>query len=154
MLVTAYPTTAPDFTKEYHSSDWEYIQNMLASGQILKLPRSAEVQRKYEAQTQRIKQEYGSMAQYIQQVKLGWVDSKGDPVPGEDFKLLPNDFPYKLDPTIQHLVLWCRKPFTREEMAKILSAELPGKEFLFFVNPKALQSIRTVYHAQVMVRDL
>ncbi|KAK9765038.1 hypothetical protein K7432_006952 [Basidiobolus ranarum] len=155
MLATVHPTATsfPISGKDSIYFGWEYIVDMLESGQVLKLPRSAEVQRAYEKQTLKIKQKYGSMDQYIQQVKLGWIDSEGNAIPGKDFCLVPNDFPYNLDPSIQHLVLWCRKPFTRDEMRDILRAELPDKEFLFFVNPKSLQSIRTVYHAQVMVRS-
>lgn len=71
----------------------------------------------------RIRTEYGSVMEYIVQVRLEWtaassIDphscslfSTADPTPFRnraDWKILPNDWPYGFEPGIVHLIIWLK----------------------------------------------
>ncbi|EGG22402.1 hypothetical protein DFA_04521 [Cavenderia fasciculata] len=72
------------------------------------------------------------------------------------FKL--NDFPYNCHDSITHWVLWCLQPLTHQEAKEHLITHFQHKlqhqqDFLFFINPVELQSIREVTHYHVFVKN-
>ncbi|PYI34257.1 hypothetical protein BP00DRAFT_390670 [Aspergillus indologenus CBS 114.80] len=97
-----------------------------------------------------------------------------------DYKILRNDWPYGLSPGIAHLVVWLRTPvavdphdgdLTPESRALIegfvlrtfvgrlaaergLFADSPRDHVLWFKNWTALQSVRSLEHIHVLVRDV
>lgn len=95
----------------------------------------------------------------------------------EDYRILRNDWPYGMNPGISHLVIWLRTPVavTEDEgrvtddsreliqkfvdrtfVARLAEAgfEDPAAHVLWFKNWTALQSVRTVEHVHVLVRDV
>ncbi|ODV89734.1 hypothetical protein CANCADRAFT_58588 [Tortispora caseinolytica NRRL Y-17796] len=108
--------------------------------------------------------------------KLGWSDMTpsnpellADPA---DVKILPNDFPYAIDPSITHLVVWTKTkiPYvssngdiTDEGRSKIdayvhqtfVSAlNKDPKDVLWFRNWSALQSVKAIPHFHVLLRNV
>ncbi|CAG8623906.1 5884_t:CDS:2 [Ambispora gerdemannii] len=79
-------------------------------------------------------------------------------VPPTHYALLENDFPYAIEPSIKHFILWSKLAFTpgsMQEVDRFLRAQFPwNKEWLFCVNPPHLQSVQGVSHAHVFVRDV
>lgn len=71
-----------------------------------------------------------------------------------------NDFPYFFPANVEHLILWCAKPLSNEEVAEILPGHLKERygdakiEYQQFTNTVALQSIRDVFHVHILVRKL
>ncbi|GAM27012.1 hypothetical protein SAMD00019534_101870 [Acytostelium subglobosum LB1] len=67
-----------------------------------------------------------------------------------------NDFPYNIDENIRHCVLWCLHPLTEEQaryhLENTLGLGTYGKEYLVFINPPHLQSIKDVFHYHVFIR--
>mmetsp|Transcript_367 Transcript_367/g.2864 ORF Transcript_367/g.2864 Transcript_367/m.2864 type:complete len:103 (-) Transcript_367:923-1231(-) len=64
-----------------------------------------------------------------------------------------NDFPYFVEPGIEHGIVWSTGKLCVDEMLALLEEQLPGKEKLYFINPPSLQSIAEVEHAHVFSRD-
>jgi len=65
-----------------------------------------------------------------------------------------NDFKYNFAPGIDHHLLWSQgdRLLTREEVQIIIEDKLPDREFLVFVNPPRLQSVKNVAHTHVISR--
>ncbi|RMJ29059.1 hypothetical protein PHISP_00002 [Aspergillus sp. HF37] len=108
------------------------------------------------------------------------TSSYKNPIPfadPEDYRILRNDWPYGMDPGISHLVIWLRTPVAATEdegrmtddsreliqkfvdktfVARLAEAgfEDPAAHVLWFKNWTALQSVRTVEHVHVLVRDV
>ncbi|CAG8502414.1 5483_t:CDS:2 [Ambispora leptoticha] len=79
-------------------------------------------------------------------------------IPATHYALLENDFPYAIESSIKHFILWSKLAFTpgsMQEVDRFLRAKFPrNKEWLFFVNLPHLQSVQGVSHAHVFVRDI
>lgn len=100
------------------------------------------------------------------------------PVPFEDerdLKILPNDWPYGMEPGIVHLVVWLRNrlesepmkgdmtPTSRRQIEEFVKRrfldrlrDLPGtrERVQWFKNWTALQSVPGLEHVHVLVRDV
>ncbi|ORX90294.1 hypothetical protein K493DRAFT_318091 [Basidiobolus meristosporus CBS 931.73] len=155
MLTTSKPLDSQLTPENWEAPllTWELIRNRIETDSVHLLRRSLNAERKYRDWIVKIKEEYGSTDVYVQQVALGWQDSEGRTVKGPDYKFVPNDFPYNMEEGLSHWVFWYRKDYSLEDIKRILQHELPGKEFQFFINPKARQSVKTVSHAHVMFRE-
>lgn len=137
--------------------------------------------RRYLKWTAEVNAEYGSMTQYILAHRLpkSWGQPPFTPtslVPFEspdDYKVILNDWPYGLNKGITHIVVWSRTFIPTESESGDMTAESralvkdfvkrhfvdtigPGGEgkVLWFKNWVALQSVRTLEHFHVLVRDV
>lgn len=137
--------------------------------------------RRYIAWTAETKAQYGTITEYILQNRLpkAWGLPPFIPesqVPfdvASDYKVLLNDWPYGMTPEITHIVVWSRTPIptdpetgdlTTESRAQVenfvktyftdtLGAE-GEQQVLWFKNWVALQSVRTLEHFHVLVRNV
>eukprot|EP01132_Coremiostelium_polycephalum_P003645 gene3645-4540_t len=69
----------------------------------------------------------------------------------------PNDFPYNTDEIVSHYCLWCLNPMSFQEAKELLSKILNAnhdEDFIFFMNPERLQSIKEVSHYHVFIKHL
>ncbi len=68
--------------------------------------------RRYLAYTRKLKDDYGSVTNFILKQRLHWTDpviAMGKPFEfDQDFKILWNDWPYGIDDKIVHLVIWTK----------------------------------------------
>ena len=64
------------------------------------------------------------------------------------------DFPYNFAPGIAHYNVWCTRPLPPPELASVVERHAPSAahDAVAFVNPAALASIPSVWHAHVLVR--
>ncbi|ELR13372.1 uncharacterized protein ACA1_241600 [Acanthamoeba castellanii str. Neff] len=59
-----------------------------------------------------------------------------------------NDFPYALEADISHFLLWSLQPLPPQQLEQLIQQHVaPDEEFVYFVNPPALQSVQNVFHA-------
>ena len=91
----------------------------------------------------------------------------------EDFKILRNDWEYGLEPALRHIVVWLkqrlpvREDGSLSEEGRKMVDDFIGKEFrekagekehgskiIWFKNSTALQSVRSLEHVHVLVRDV
>ncbi|GBC24515.1 uncharacterized protein OCT59_009158 [Rhizophagus irregularis] len=152
---------------------WEDVKEIVESGRLELFYRSKSEQLRYRAYRERIKKEYGSLDNYIYQNVLNWPkeSSPNDPslqeyfsskIPSTHYNLRLNDFPYTIDSSISHYVLWSRLPFrdpndrnVKDDINLFLKENFPGnEEWLFFINPPQLQSIKNIWHGHIFVRDI
>jgi hypothetical protein len=64
-----------------------------------------------------------------------------------------NDFPYALTPDIQHDVVWSFQPLEEAELVRFIASNIADREFVYFVNPPQLQSVKNLWHAHVFSRQ-
>lgn len=67
--------------------------------------------------------------------------------------LKKNEFPYSVKKGIEHWLIWSRNPLTDEVwIRRYLEERLPGRDYLFFVNPPELRSVPSIFHVQVFTK--
>jgi hypothetical protein len=137
--------------------------------------------RRYMKWTADTKAEYGGITNFLIAHRLpkAWGSPPFKPVSDtpfadpSDYRVLINDWPYGFVPGITHIVVWSRTPIATDNTvgdmttdSKRTVAEFikryfidslgPGGEdrVIYFKNWVALQSVRTVDHVHVLVRDV
>jgi hypothetical protein len=107
--------STPD--KDYHILTWPKVCDVIAHNRLDLFQRVPSDLRRYLAYNWEIKQEYGSVMQFILSQRLHWdppVTPKGRPFEyEEDWLIRWNDWPYGIDERIVHLVVWTK--FNLEE---------------------------------------
>lgn len=133
------------------------------------------------AWTAETKASYGTMTNYLLQNRLpkAWGALPFTPVSQvpfatpSDYRVLKNDWPYGLTPDITHIVVWSRTPIATDPMTGDVTSESrqlirdfvqtrfvdrlgPGGEdrVMWFKNWVALQSVRSLEHIHVLVKDV
>ena len=66
-----------------------------------------------------------------------------------------NDFPYALDPSISHHLIWSRAPLNVDEMHCIMEEHRPPHRYqtVTFINPPHLQSVKNLWHAHIFSKE-
>jgi hypothetical protein len=101
-----------------------------------------------------------------------------DPIPfanPADYKIMPNDWPYGMDPSIRHLIVWLKgrvetepsrgdmTPTSRHQIDRFVQKTFvdrveglpgPAEKVMWFKNWTALQSVPGMEHIHVLVRDV
>ncbi|KAK4116407.1 hypothetical protein N656DRAFT_774664 [Canariomyces notabilis] len=107
--------STPD--SEFQADSWEVVRQKVAQNRLELFQRVPSELRRYMAFTWKLKQEHGSVMNFILKHRLGWslpIVPKGRPFEhDEDVKILRNDWPYGIDKRIVHLVVWTK--FALEE---------------------------------------
>lgn len=179
------PPRPPNSSPAFYFAD--SIQcSQLASQKLDSLKRKPSDLRRYMTWTNNVKAKYGSITNYICLRRLHWPLDRdpatqchnqtpfADP---RDYKILWNDWPYGVDPEIQHVVVWVKnyipvKPETgeitpeshamidefvnRKFVARLQAESVPDPKdrVCWFKNWTALQSVRAVEHVHVLLRGV
>ncbi|KAH7329037.1 hypothetical protein B0I35DRAFT_473682 [Stachybotrys elegans] len=158
---------------EYHVQTWEEVCDIVRSNQLERFQRWPSDLRRYKAYTYNLAKQYGSVAEFILVERLGWdlpLEPKGAPFQHpDDFKVLYNDWPYGIESSIVHLVVWTKfelkeDPSTgdltdvaRREIDHFVTttfrSRIPGAKLIWFKNWAALKSVHAVEHFHVMILD-
>ncbi|ODQ53643.1 hypothetical protein SAICODRAFT_222705 [Saitoella complicata NRRL Y-17804] len=117
---------------------------------------------------------YTDIEKYIVAERLKWDNP---PVPKsdkvfeypEDWKILPNDFPYGVEPGIVHLVVWTKQRIDEasgrgddlspegraavNEFCAETFPDMPAERLMWFKNWGPLRSVAGVEHFHVLLRD-
>lgn len=167
--------------EDYKLHDWDDLRHIIETNNLSVLKRKPSDLRRYIAWTAETKAQYGTITEYILQNRLPKAWGLPPFVPesqvpfdaASDYKVLLNDWPYGLTPEITHIVVWSRTPIptdpetgdlTTESRAQVenfvktyfvdtLGAE-GEQQVLWFKNWVALQSVRTLEHFHVLVRNV
>ena len=69
---------------------------------------------------------------------------------------VPNEFPYNIDPNIKHYLLWSFRPLTPREIREKIEDHIASDqyEYVYFINPNNLKSIKNIPHVHVMIRKI
>lgn len=97
---------------DYRILAWPEVRKIVADNRLDLFQRVPSALRKYLGYTWKLKQEYGSVMNFVLSKRLRWtapVKPAGKPFElDEDIKILWNDWPYGIDPRIVHLVVWTK----------------------------------------------
>ncbi|KAM5447001.1 hypothetical protein MaudCBS49596_006181 [Microsporum audouinii] len=170
--------------EEFVYHNWNELKDIIANNKLELLKRKPSDLRRYAAWSNDIKGQYGTITNFICRERLHWpVDTDpqtqcqnatpfADP---RDYKILRNDWPYGLTPDITHLCIWVKNRIdtTPEngdvtEESRALIDDFVNKIFIsrldefpdavdrvvWFKNWTALQSVRSLEHIHVLVRDV
>ncbi|KAG8751743.1 hypothetical protein FRC14_007635 [Serendipita sp. 396] len=109
------------------------LKGFIESGDLGLLKRHPDFQKRYNTWCDAVKEEYGTLVEYLLHVRLGWAeDVKPKPtyansatpsatatpnpmvfradLPEEYIKVIPNDWPYSVPLDVSHFVIWSRVP--------------------------------------------
>ncbi|KAJ1957772.1 hypothetical protein EC988_000659 [Linderina pennispora] len=140
---------------------WDEIKEIVAVGRLELLGRTTPKEQAYRADMQQIREQYGSVTNYVLKVKLGrFINDSAD-----DYLMIPNDYPYALPENTFHYIVWSKVAMSAGTVPDPVVKELferrldelhgaAGRESLWFVNPPALQSIPEVVHGHLIVKML
>ncbi|KAL7923491.1 hypothetical protein ACQKWADRAFT_289805 [Trichoderma austrokoningii] len=167
--------------EDYKLHDWEDLRHIIDANNLSVLKRKPSDLRRYIAWTAETKAQYGTITEFILQNRLpkAWglppfVPESQVPFDAvSDYKVLLNDWPYGLTPEITHIVVWSRTPIPTdpetgdlttesraqvEDFVKTYFSDTLGaggdQQVLWFKNWVALQSVRTLEHFHVLVRNV
>lgn len=97
---------------QYHVETWPEVQRTVAGNRLDLFQRVPSELRRYLAYIWKLKQEYGSIPNFILRQRLQWevpIVARGKPFEfDDDLKILCNDWPYGIDKRIVHLVVWTK----------------------------------------------
>lgn len=115
--------------------------------QVSNLRRNKDQQAVYVKWINETKEVYGTVANYLVKTKIQYPE-------GVNYLVLKNDFPYSVDPGIDHILIWSKKPLAEEQVTEILEDRYGSEtwEWSFFVNPPQWQSVPTLPHTHVFLR--
>ncbi|KAI0203748.1 hypothetical protein F4808DRAFT_386195 [Astrocystis sublimbata] len=163
--------STPD--EEYHTSTWPEVLKLVLDNRLDLFQRKPSELRRYLEYNWKLKQDYGSVMNFILTQRLQWdvpITPKGKPFEyAEDIKILWNDWPYGIDKKIVHIVVWTKfdledDPATddltdkaRAEInafvLKTFGSRLPSDHYTWFKNWRSLKSVQAVEHFHVMLYD-
>ncbi|KAJ1722836.1 hypothetical protein LPJ53_002805 [Coemansia erecta] len=139
---------------------WALFKQYVDAETLDPLGRSPATQTSYDAHKQRVKAEFGTMAEYLTKHALAdFLAQPTDPavLAACDFTFRRNDFPYSIGDGVEHWVLWCRKRLqpgfvAPDEAVGVIESRFGTEvEWRYFVNPVAKQSVPQLSHAHVFV---
>ncbi|KAF2834562.1 hypothetical protein M501DRAFT_943939 [Patellaria atrata CBS 101060] len=177
--------------EEFQPHTWENLKTLIAENRLDLLTRNPSDLKRYIKWTAAVKAHHGSVANFVLKERLKWEVIPSETTDGppkfevknrepfadeNDYKILPNDWPYGLEPGITHLCVWVKTPLeirpedgdmtddARELVDKFVTKkfreklrELEGDaaedRVLWFKNWVSLQSVRGVDHVHVLIRD-
>ena len=120
-----------------------------------------------------LRKQYGSVLSFIQYERLHWHDTipSGEPpfANSSDYRILCNDWPYALEPSIVHLVVWVKfelesdettdylTPGGRQQIEDFVSRAfcgeggIPREQVIWFKNGQTLKSVHALEHIHVLL---
>ncbi|KAK3310070.1 uncharacterized protein B0T15DRAFT_388843 [Chaetomium strumarium] len=162
--------STPD--SEFELDSWEVVRQKVAQNRLELFQRVPSDLRRYHAFTWKLKQDYGSVMNFILTQRLQWtlpITPRGRPFEfDDDIKVLRNDWPYGIDRRIVHLVVWTK--FALEEdpetgdltdkaraeidaYVRIVFSRIPQDHVVWFKNWASLKSVKSVEHFHIMLFD-
>ncbi|KAK4034281.1 hypothetical protein C8A01DRAFT_49300 [Parachaetomium inaequale] len=162
--------STPD--SEYEMDSWPVVREKVAQNRLELFQRVPSDLRRYLGFVWKLKQDYGSVMNFILSQRLQWtlpITPRGRPFElDDDIKVLRNDWPYGIDKRIVHLVVWTK--FALEEDAatgdltdtaraeidayvRKAFSKMPPDHVIWFKNWASLKSVKSVEHFHVMLFD-
>ncbi|KAH0286569.1 hypothetical protein M436DRAFT_50823 [Aureobasidium namibiae CBS 147.97] len=155
---------------EFRRLSWHEVQEFIRTNRIDLFQRVPSDLRRYKAYTAKLKQEFGSVMNFVMAERLRWQDlvPQGEPFSNpDDIKILLNDWPYGIDTRIVHLVVWVKFQLEEDTITGDLTDSARQQidsyvnqtfrdhvgtaNCIWFKNWASLKSIHAVEHFHVML---
>jgi hypothetical protein len=98
--------------EDYQVDPWPVVRQRVADNKLHHFHRVPSQLRRYLSYNWQLKQNYGSIMNFVVSQRLHWnlpIEPRGKPFEfDDDIKILYNDWPYGIDPRIIHLVVWTK----------------------------------------------
>ncbi|KAI0160306.1 hypothetical protein GGR57DRAFT_415435 [Xylariaceae sp. FL1272] len=163
--------STPDI--DYHVNTWPEVQKLVKDNRLDLFQRVPSQLRRYLEYNWKLKQDYGSVMNFVLTQRLHWsipMESRGGPFEyEEDVKILWNDWPYGIDHSIVHLVVWTKFDLEEDPVTLDLTdkaradieayiqtkfgSRVPSDHLIWFKNWRSLKSVQAVEHFHVMLFD-
>ncbi|KAI8371357.1 uncharacterized protein BYT42DRAFT_579960 [Radiomyces spectabilis] len=131
---------------------WDQVYYYVSTNQIKMIHRSPKVQAEYDQWMKDTLATYGTIEKYLLTNKLHFPPTKDDEHPA--VIILPNDFPYSVESGIDHILIWSQVPLDPNYVEQILEQRYGSEnwEWVYWVNPPEIQSVRKLPHVHVFMR--
>lgn len=158
---------------DYKIQSWPSVRETISANRLDLFQRLPSDLRRYLQYTHSLKQQYGSVMNFVLSQRLHWrepLTPRGKPFEcEEDVKILWNDWPYGIDEKIVHLVVWTKFELLDDEktgdltdaargqieeyVRKTFRDKVGSENVIWFKNWKVLKSVHAVEHFHVMLYD-
>ncbi|KAF2875914.1 hypothetical protein BDV95DRAFT_562966 [Massariosphaeria phaeospora] len=155
---------------EHRNLPWDEVRELVRNDRVDLFHRKPSDLRRYRQYTHRLVKECGSIMNFIVNERLQWktMVPRGKPFEfDEDIKILCNDWPYGIDASIVHLVVWTKFELDDDPVTGLSTAEsqqeieaymkrkfggrVEAENIVWFKNWKSLKSVHAVEHFHVML---
>ena len=143
--------------------DWDFIKNAIGSNKLELLTRDPKMMEKYTEFKSTVNSKYKDGFKDMIYIKIfnynqvsvdGLIHAEFHQEAIQSPVLTINEFPYHVADGISHHLVWASFPIDYSlHVLPLIDLHFKGKEFLSFVNPPHLQSILTISHYHIFVRD-
>lgn len=144
--------------------NWNELKEIIEKKEFEKLGRFPEELQKYKMILNQIKEEFFTIDDFIlyKFFKFPYQIQNGKKkiifLKTEDIQkkiLVLNDFPYAIEEGIQHYLLWSLHELTLLEIEEFLKQtfSIQKKDYLYFINPENLKSIKNIFHIHIFVKN-
>ncbi|KAI7872056.1 hypothetical protein BDF14DRAFT_1755823 [Spinellus fusiger] len=101
---------------------------------------------------EKILEKYKTIENYLLAEKLNF----GSLPAHQHVIVLANEFPYSVEPGIQHILLWSQAPLKTVHVQNLLEEQFKSTvwDWVYFVNPPETQSVRGLPHVHVFMRPV
>lgn len=138
--------------------NWSFIKTKI-NNKNFNFMRSDQSQYNYDKNKIKILKKYNTYEDYIKVVlfKFKYIRNIQNKIETNDHKcdkilFILNKYPYNIEKSIKHYILFSLKPLNKNEIIKVLSKILINYEFIFFINDKNTRSIKNLWHCHVFVK--
>lgn len=147
---------------------WEDLhQIIVVDKDLARLSRSVETEWQYKKEREQLLEHYETIYDHILHTKFQfetWLDKKSNKlkaVPPRDAKskisLVKNDYPYFVEPGIEHWVLWklyaeISKADVDEAIRELQARHGDIMETIWWENPPALKSLPDINHIHILAK--
>lgn len=133
---------------------------MCATSNKCALQRGNKTKALYNSYKAKVLEEYCTYEDYIKIKYMSYVGHRyensgkvhatktNDSVP---LAFVPNKFPYNIEKSMSHYVLFSEKPLREKRMKAVLQKLLPNKEYVTLVNSPEHMSIPNLWHCHVFI---
>ncbi|KAJ2845806.1 hypothetical protein J3B02_004578, partial [Coemansia erecta] len=87
---------------------WEEVKLVVAAERLDLLGRTIDKELAYREDMKKVREEYGSVLNYVRQVKLAAFIQETD----SKHLVIPNDYPYALSDNVAHYIVWSKEKLT------------------------------------------
>ena len=69
---------------------------------------------------------------------------------GHPIAWMRNEYPYDVEDTT-HYLIWSTEPLSNDKINEVATKHANSREFIQFVNPENLKSVKNVWHAHIFI---
>ena len=98
-----------------------------------------------------VMESYNQYRSALYQNKINIEDVIEKKMKGASIKWMRNAFPYDVEGA-RHYIIWSTTPLSNDKIREIALLRVGGMEFVHFVNPGEMQSVKKLWHAHILVK--